>query len=103
MRSEVCVAADPEGGTDLQPPVQRPLDGHTLAGMDAVGGDGGDEGVQLVLLLLQLLHQALDGALGEAFVLAALPVTHEAVDDAEAGVVAAGRVHRHDAAGRHRT
>lgn len=89
--------------THLQPPVQRPLDGHTLAGMDAVGGDGSDEGVQLVLLLLQLLHQALDGSFGEAFVFAPLPVTHEAVDDAEAGVVAARWVHRHDAAGRHRT
>lgn len=90
--------------TDLQPSVQRSLDGDTLAGMDPVGGDGGDEGVQLVLLLLQLLHQALDGPLGEALVLSALPVAHEAVDDAEAGVIAAGRVHRHDAAttGRHR-
>lgn len=57
--------------------------------MDSVGGDGGDERVQLVLLLLQLLHQTLDGPFGEAFVLGALPVAHEAVDDAEAGVCTA--------------
>lgn len=82
-----------ERSTDLQPSIQRPLDGHTLAGMHAVGCDGGDERVQLVLLLLQLLHQALDGPLGEALVLPALPVAHEAVHDAEAGVIAAGRVH----------
>ena len=82
----------------LQPSVQRPLDGDTLAGMDAVGGDGGDERVQLVLLLLQFLHQTLDGAFGEAFVFRSLPVAHQAVDDAEAGVIAAWRVHGHDAA-----
>ncbi len=82
----------------LQPSVQRPLDGDTLAGMDAVGGDGGDERVQLILLLLQLLHQTLDGPFGEALVLGALPVAHQAVDDTETGVGAAtgGRAeHRH--------
>lgn len=92
-----------ERRSDLKPAVQRPLDGDTLAGMDTVGGDGGDERVQLVLLLLQLLHEALDGPLSEALVLPSLPVAHEAVDDAEAGVIAAWRVHRHDAADtRHR-
>ena len=66
--------------------------------MDAVGGDGGDERVQLVLLLLQLLHQTLDRPLGEALVLGSLPVAHQAVDDAEAGVGTAGggAEHRHD-------
>ena len=86
------------GRVYLQPSVQRPLDGDTLAGMDSAGGDGGDERVQFVLLLLQLLHQTLDGPLGEALVLGALPVAHEAVDDAQAGVGAAagGRAeHRH--------
>lgn len=57
--------------------------------MDTIGGDGSDERVQLVLLLLQLLHQTLDGALSKALVLPALPVAHEAVDDAEAGIIAA--------------
>lgn len=66
--------------------------------MDSVGGDGGDEGVQLVLLLLQFLDQALDGTLGEAFVFAALPVAHETVHDTEAGVITVGRVHGHPAA-----
>lgn len=84
---------------NLQPAIQRPLNGHTLAGVDAIGGDGSDERVQLVLLLLKLLDQALDGPLGEALILAALTVAHEAVDDAEAGVVAARWVHRHDVAG----
>ena len=60
--------------------------------MRSVGGDGGDERVQLVLLLLQLLHQALDRPLGEALALAALPVAHQAVHDAQAGVAAGGRV-----------
>lgn len=83
----------------LQPSIQCPLDGDTLAGMDTIGGDGSDERVQLVFLFLQLLHQALDGPLGETLVLSTLPVTHEAVDDTEAGVIAARRVHRHDAAG----
>lgn len=66
--------------------------------MDSVGGDGSDEGVQLVLLLLQFLDQALDGTLGEALVFAALPVAHEAVHDTEAGVITVGRVHGHPAA-----
>lgn len=66
--------------------------------MDSVGGDGGNEGVQLVLLLLQFLDQALDGTLGEAFVFAALPVAHETVHDTEAGVITVGRVHGHPAA-----
>ena len=81
----------------LQPAIQRPLDGDAFAGVDAVGGDGGDERVQLVLLLLQLFHQTLDGTLGEALVLSALSVTHQAVDDAETGVSAAGggAEHRH--------
>lgn len=58
--------------------------------MDAIGGDGGDERVQLVLLLLQLFHQTLDGPLGKALILPTLPVAHQAVDNAEAGVCAAG-------------
>lgn len=69
--------------------------------MDAVGGDGCDERVQLILLLLQFLDEALDGPLGEALVLAALSVAHEAVHDAEAGIVTAGGVHRHSAAHTH--
>ena len=72
----------------LQSSVERPLNGHTLAGMGPVGGDGRDERVQFVFFLLQLFHQALDGSLGESLALAALPVTHQAVHDAQAGVVA---------------
>lgn len=76
----------------LQPPVQCPLDGDTLAGMGPVGGDSSDERVQLILLLLQLFHQALDGPLGKGFALTTLPVAHQAVHDAQAGVIAGRRV-----------
>lgn len=60
--------------------------------MSAVGGDGGDERIQLVFLLLQFLHQTLDGPFGERLALAALPVTHQTVHDAQTGVVTGGRV-----------
>lgn len=72
----------------LQTPVKRSLNGHALAGMGSVGGDGSDEGVELVFLLLQLFHQALDGAFGKGFALASLPVAHQAVHNAQARVVA---------------
>lgn len=72
----------------LQPSIQRPLNGHTLAGMGSIGGNGRDEGVELVFFLLEFLHQALDGPLCERLALAALPVTHQAVHDAQTGVVA---------------
>lgn len=76
----------------LKPSVQSALDGHTLAGMSSVGGDGSDERVKFILLLFQLFHQALDGSFGERLALAALPVAHQAVHDAQAGVVAGRRV-----------
>lgn len=60
--------------------------------MGPVGGDGRDEGVELVFFLLQLFHQALDGSLGERLALAALSVTHQAVHDAQTGVIAGGCV-----------
>lgn len=74
----------------LQTSIQSPLNGHTLAGVGAVCSDGCDEGVQLVFLLLQLLHQALDGPFGKRLALATLPMTHQAVHDAQAGIVAGG-------------
>ena len=63
--------------------------------MGSTGGDGRDEAVQLVAFLLQLLHQTLDGTFGEALTLAALPVTHQAVHDAQTCVVGR-RGLRHD-------
>lgn len=75
---------------NLQPPVQRALDGDAFAGVNAVGGDGSDERVQLVLLLLQLLHQTLDGSLGEALILPPLTMAHQTVNNAQAGIVAVG-------------
>ena len=61
-----------EFGTHLEAPIEGALDGDALGGVSAVGGDGGDEAVQLVPLLLQLLHQALDRALRERLGLATL-------------------------------
>lgn len=72
----------------LQPSIKCPLNGHTLARVSPIGGDSCNERVKFVFFLLQLLHQALDGALGKRLALAALPVTHEAVYNAEAGIVA---------------
>lgn len=71
----------------LQATIQSSLYGHTLAGMSAICGDGRDEGIQLVLLLFQLLYQTLNGSLGEALALASLSVAHEAVHNAQAGIV----------------
>lgn len=81
----------------LQSSVQCSLNGDALAWMDTICGDGSDERVQLILLLLQLLHKAFNGSLGKALILSTLPVAHEAMDDAEASIIAAGRVYRHDA------
>ena len=79
----------------LQTAIKRSLDGDALGGMRPVGGDGGDQAVQFITLLLQLLHQALDGSLGEALALPTLSVAHEAMHDAEAGIGRRGRLGRH--------
>lgn len=63
--------------------------------MDTVSGDGGYKGIQLVLLLLEFLHKALDGTLGKALVLSTLPVAHQTVNDAQACITATGRVNGH--------
>ncbi len=100
----VQVGPPPDAGVDdvrealparhLQAAVERALDGHALRGVRAVRRDRRDQAVQLVALLLQLLHEALDGALRERLGLAALPVAHQRVHDAEA------RVGRRRSAGR---
>lgn len=66
----------------LQASIKGPLNGHTLAGVGTVGSDGCDEGVELILLLFQFLHQALDGSFCKCLALATLSVAHQAVDDA---------------------
>lgn len=43
--------------SDLQTPIQCSLDRDAFAGMRPVRGDGSDQRVQLVSLLLQFLHQ----------------------------------------------
>lgn len=76
----------------LQAPIQSSLYGYTLARMSSVGGDCCDEGIKLVLFLLQLLDKTLDGSLGEAFALSSLPVAHQAVHNAQTGIVTCGSV-----------
>ena len=49
----------------LETPVQGPLNGDALRRVGAVRGDRRDERVQLISLLLQLLHQGLDGSLAK--------------------------------------
>lgn len=70
----------------LETPVQRALNRDALGRVGAIGGDSGDEAVQFVPLFLQLLDQTLDSPLAEGFRLSSLPVAHQRVDDAEAGV-----------------
>ena len=59
----------------LETSVQGPLNGDALRGVGAVRGDRRDERVQLISLLLQLLHQGLDGSLAKWFGLASLSKT----------------------------
>lgn len=66
----------------LQTSVQRSLNGDTLAWMNSICSDRGDERVQLVSFLFEFLYQAFDGTFGEALILSPLPVAHQAVNDA---------------------
>lgn len=75
----------------LQSTVQSALDSDAFAVVRPVGRDGRDQRVQLIALLLQLLHQRLDGSLGKALALPALSVAHQRVDNAETGVRRCGR------------
>lgn len=54
--------------------------------MRTIRGDGRDERVQLIALLLQLLDQRFDGALRETLAFAALPMAHQRVHDRQAGI-----------------
>lgn len=72
----------------LQTPVKCSLNGNTLAGMGSIGGNGSNEGVQLIFFLFQLFHQTLDGPFGKGFALTSLSVAHQAVHNAQAGVIA---------------
>lgn len=60
--------------------------------MGPISRDSGDERVKLIFFLLQLFHQAFNGPLGKRLALAPLPVTHQAVHDAQASIVAGRRV-----------
>lgn len=70
----------------LQPAVQGPLNCDAFTGMRAVSRDRCYQRIQLIALFFQLLHQGLDGALGEPLTLPTLPVAHQRVNDAEARV-----------------
>ena len=76
----------------LKPSIECPLDRNTLARVRAIRRDGCDEGVQLILLLLQFLNQALYGSLSKCLAFTALPMAHQAVHDAQACIVACRRV-----------
>lgn len=81
-----------EHPSHLQTAVEGALNGHALAGMGSVRGNGRDQRVQFVALLLQLLDQRLDGPLGESLALTALPVAHQRMDNAQAGVRRCGSI-----------
>lgn len=83
---------EPFTSSHLQPSIKCPLNSHTLAGMGTIGCDSCDEGVKLIFFLLQLFHQALDGSLGKGLALTTLSVTHQAVHNAQACIVAGGCV-----------
>ena len=81
-------------GTYLQPSVERALYRDALGRVRPVGGDRRDETVEFVSLLLEFLHETLDGALRKRLALASLAVTHQTVHDGEAGVRRRGRLVR---------
>lgn len=60
--------------------------------MRSIRSDGCDKGIQLIFFLLQLLDKTLNGPFCEALALPSLSVAHEAVHDAQAGVIARGGV-----------
>lgn len=60
--------------------------------MSSICSDCCDEGIQLILLLLQLLDKALDGSFSKAFALSSLPVAHQAMHNAQAGIITCGSV-----------
>lgn len=81
---ESCITAS----LYLQPSIKCPLNGHTLAGMSSIGGDRCDEGVKLILFLLELFHQALNCPLCKSLALTSLPVAHQTVHNAQTGIIA---------------
>lgn len=58
--------------------------------MSSICSDGCNKGIQLIFLLLELLDEALDSSLSEAFALSSLTVAHEAVHNAQAGIITRG-------------
>ena len=60
-------------GLYLEPAVQSSRDGHTLGRLGPAGGDGSDQGIKFISLLLQLLHQRLYCPLWERLALSSLP------------------------------
>ena len=65
VHQQFRVGREKENALYLEASIQCALYGDTLGGVGPIGGDGRDEAVQLISLLLQLLHQALNGPLGE--------------------------------------
>ena len=59
-------------GGHLESPVQGAGDGDTLGWLSPTSGDGGNEGVQLISLLFQFLHQRFYCSLTECFTFTSL-------------------------------
>ena len=72
--------------TYLQPSIQGSGYGDAFGAMSTVCGDCSDQAVQFVALFLELFHQAFDGSFAKLFRFAALPMTHERMDNAHASI-----------------
>lgn len=77
---------EPLAPRHLQAAVQSALDGDALAGVGAVGGDGGDERVQFITFFLEFFDETFNGTLGKSLWFSSLAVTHEGVNYAQAGI-----------------
>ncbi len=61
---------------------------ETLARMSSICSDGRYERIQLIFLLLQLLDKTLNRSFSKAFALSSLSVAHQAMHNAQAGIIA---------------
>ncbi len=60
--------------------------------MSSIRSDGCDKGIQLIFLLFQLLDKTLNSSLSKAFTLSSLTVAHQAMHNAQAGIITCGSV-----------
>ena len=60
-----------------------PLNSNAFGGMSSVGGNGSDKRVEFVAFFLEFFHERFNGSLGKSFILSALTMAHQTVNDAE--------------------